>query len=246
MAEGRTTREEFLRMVREALGKGTDAPAPSYPRLGESLQGLTQRAKEVVRRCEAKRGELLGLLEQKASTIGWKVFRAPSLEDAAGYLREVANKHKAQRVVRSDQAVFQRLDLAKVLPGAQVTVMAQGVGATRQALRTEAARADLGVTGVDYAVAETGSIVLLPRKGLSRLVSLLPPVHIAIVEPEQVIQSLDDLFLLRRVAFLQNGGDMGSYMNIITGPSRSADIEQTVVVGVHGPVEAHMVIVDKA
>ncbi len=110
----------------------------------------------------------------------------------------------------------------------------------RGAQRQGAIEAEIGVTGVDYAIAETGSCVLLPGKGVSRLVSLLPPVHVALVEVGQVLPSLDELFTLQRHEFLQD--NPGSYMNIITGPSRSADIEYTLVTGVHGPDEVHMVL----
>ena len=101
--------------------------------------------------------------------------------------------------------------------------------------------ADLGITGVDYAIAETGTCVIIPRAGVSRLVSLLPPVHIALVESGQVLPSLDELFTLRRDDFLN--GNLGSYMNLITGPSRSADIEYQLITGVHGPGEVHMVLI---
>ena len=93
---------------------------------------------------------------------------------------------------------------------------------------------------MDYAIAETASCVLLARKGVSRVVSLLPPVHIAVVESGQVLPSLDELFTLRRQDFMR--GDLGSYMNLISGPSRSADIEYKIVTGVHGPGEVHMVL----
>ena len=101
--------------------------------------------------------------------------------------------------------------------------------------------AGMGLTGVDYAIAETGSAVIVARQGASRLVSLLPPVHVAIVEHGQALPSLDELFALLRERF--GAGDVESYMNIITGPSRSADIEYQLVTGVHGPGEVHMVIV---
>jgi len=76
---------------------------------------------------------------------------------------------------------------------------------------------------------------------VGRLVSLLPPIHIAIVERGQVLPTLDELFTLRRRDFLD--GNLGSYMNLISGPSRSADIEYTLVTGVHGPGEVHMILV---
>ena len=68
----------------------------------------------------------------------------------------------------------------------------------------------------------------------------------AIVERHQVYETLDDLFALRRLAFQEGRGDIGSYMSFISGPSRTADIEQTLVVGVHGPKEVHLVLLDSA
>ena len=88
-------------------------------------------------------------------------------------------------------------------------------------------------------------MVVAPRRGLSRLVSVVPPVHVAIVRPSDVVGTLDDLFALRRLEYAGNGGEMGSYLNFITGPSRTADIEQTIVVGVHGPREVHMALLNK-
>ena len=110
----------------------------------------------------------------------------------------------------------------------------------RAVIRDLCINADVGLTGVDHAIAETGSVVLLPRRGVSRIVSLLPPVHVAVVRRGEVLPSLDELFALRRLEHSE--GTLGSYLNIITGPSRSADIEHTLVTGVHGPGEVHMVL----
>ncbi len=119
----------------------------------------------------------------------------------------------------------------------------------RASIRESCISADVGLTGVDHAIAETGSVVLLPRRGVSRLVSLLPPVHVAVVRRGEVLPGLDELFALQRLDELfalqrldHIEGDLGSYLNIITGPSRSADIEYTLVTGVHGPGEVHMVL----
>jgi L-lactate dehydrogenase complex protein LldG len=106
----------------------------------------------------------------------------------------------------------------------------------------EAAGADIGVSGVDYALADTGTLVLVARNGQPRSVSLLPPVHIAVVRPEQVLSGLSDLFpILRSEAA---GGDLSSAITFITGPSRTADIELTLVVGVHGPQQLHVVLLE--
>ena len=97
------------------------------------------------------------------------------------------------------------------------------------------------MSGVDYALADTGTLVLLSREGRARSVSLLPSVHIALIRPEQVIEGLDDMFSLMR-----DGTDRdkvpSSAVTFITGPSRTADIELTLVVGVHGPQELHAIL----
>ena len=83
--------------------------------------------------------------------------------------------------------------------------------------------------------------VIIPQTGVSRLASLLPPVHIALVRRGQTLPSLDELFTLRRADFAADA--LGSYMNLITGPSRTADIEYQIITGVHGPGEVHMVLI---
>ena len=182
-------------------------------------------------------------LARVAELRGWVVHGASGVEDAVGYVCQLAEKLEAKRVVRSAEEVFGDVPMDDALSalGASVQVM---VRKNDGAVAFNPADADLGVTGVDYAIAETGSVVILPRRGVSRLTSLLPPVHIALVKPSQTLESLDDLYLLRRLAYLRDGADAGAYMNFITGPSRTADIEQTLVIGAHGPRETHMVILD--
>jgi len=243
---GGVPKEEFLRSVRSALGRDQAPPEPPYPHLEEALSDLEAQAEEIHRRLTESRPRLLDKFDQMARLGGWKVYRAAGYEEAIAHSATLAESLGAKRLVRSDQPVFDNLpmDAAMENLGVSVTTVAQGEGKTRESLRQEMAGADLGVTGADYAVAETGSVIVLPRKGLSRLVSLVPPVHLALVRPIDIVETLDDLFLLRRLEYHRNGGEMGSYLNFITGPSRTADIEMTIVVGVHGPKEAHLILLE--
>jgi L-lactate dehydrogenase complex protein LldG len=185
-------------------------------------------------------------LAEKAEAGGWHVYRAPGYEEVIEYIASLVGSLGVEQVVRTDQEVFSNAPVDSALGnlGLSVITVAQGEDRSRELLRQDIIDAGLGITGADYAVAETGSVVILPRKGLSRLVSVVPPVHLALVRPQDVVETLDDLFLLRRLEFHRNGGDMGSYLNFITGPSRTADIEQTLVVGVHGPKEVHLVLLE--
>ena len=100
---------------------------------------------------------------------------------------------------------------------------------------------DVGVTMAQAAIAETGTLVLESEKERHRLVSLLPPVHVAIIRSDDICLTIGD-------ALKQLRGDekekMSRAITFITGPSRTADIELTLTVGVHGPKELYVIIVD--
>ncbi len=106
--------------------------------------------------------------------------------------------------------------------------------------RDACASAEAGVTSADFALADTGSLVIFTESHESRLLSLLPPCHIAVIERSKIVPSLDDVLRLR-----PKPGESSSAMVIITGPSRTGDIEMRLVRGVHGPGEVHVVIVDQ-
>lgn len=238
-----TPPEQFITSVREALGRKAGPPEHPYSRMQETGDSVAERGRATLERLSANRRTNVEELARVAELRGWMVHRASGVEDAVGYVCRLAEKQEAKRVVRSAEGVFDDVPMDDALSalGASVQVMAR----EHESDGTfNPADADLGVTGVDYAIAETGSVVILPRRGVSRLTSLLPPVHVALVKPSQTLESLDDLYLLRRLAYLRDGADAGAYMNFITGPSRTADIEQTLVIGAHGPRETHMVILD--
>lgn len=119
------------------------------------------------------------------------------------------------------------------------------VAVARQQLRESFINADMGITGANIAIASTGSIVLVTNEGNGRLVMTLPPVHVAVVGIEKIVPSLDEAFeVLKLLAPSATGQKLSVYTSFTTGPSRSADIENSLTIGVHGPKEVHIVLVD--
>jgi L-lactate dehydrogenase complex protein LldF len=134
-------------------------------------------------------------------------------------------------------------DAANVF-GTEATVEAIQLHA-RTSLRQKFIDATVGISGANMAIAETGTIVLVTNEGNADLTTTLPPVHIALFGIDKVVATLDDaVAMLRMLPRSGTGQIMTSYVNWITGPSRSADIEQSLAIGVHGPREMHCVILD--
>ena len=154
-----------------------------------------------------------------------EVHRAASLDEALEALGAVLAGLDAQQVAVNAEPPLDGIDLAGRWPQIQWRVAGQ---ADDGQLRAFCAAADAGVTGVEAALAETGSIVVSSGPGRSRLVPLLPPVHIALVPTSKLTT---DLFTWAAA----RGGAMPSALTLISGPSKTADIEQTMAIGVHGP-----------
>lgn len=102
----------------------------------------------------------------------------------------------------------------------------------------ELGQASVGLTGALAALADSGTLVLLSGPARPRLASLLPPVHIAVVAASRIYPNMASLFAAQPDAAREF-----SNLVFITGPSRSADIEQTLTLGVHGPRQVHVVLV---
>jgi L-lactate dehydrogenase complex protein LldF len=115
----------------------------------------------------------------------------------------------------------------------------------RESLRQKFIEATVGISGANMAIAETGTIVLVTNEGNADLTTTLPPVHIALFGIDKLVATLEDaVAVLRMLPRSGTGQVMSSYVNWITGPSRSGDIEQSFMIGVHGPREMHCVILD--
>jgi L-lactate dehydrogenase complex protein LldG len=97
----------------------------------------------------------------------------------------------------------------------------------------------IGVTGAFAAVAETGTLVLASGPDTPATASLLPETHVAVIRAGRVVAHMEDAFALARETF----GQLPRAINFVSGPSRTADIDQTIVVGAHGPSRVHIVLI---
>ena len=97
---------------------------------------------------------------------------------------------------------------------------------------------DLGITGAQFGIAETGTLALESEKEFNRLASLVPPVHICVLEAANIRQTLGEtLEILEK--------DLSRAVTFITGPSRTSDIELTLAIGVHGPGELYVILIEE-
>lgn len=119
------------------------------------------------------------------------------------------------------------------------------VAAARKYLRQSFIDADMGITGANIAIADSGTLVLVTNEGNGRLVSTLPPIHVALVGVEKIVPSLDEATeVLKLLAPSATGQKLSVYTSFTTGPSRSSDIENSQTIGVHGPKEVHIILID--
>jgi L-lactate dehydrogenase complex protein LldG len=102
--------------------------------------------------------------------------------------------------------------------------------------------ADVGLTGCDALVARTGSVVLSSKENLSRTLSIFPPVHAVVAYRGSVVYDLKNYFSALNTIDIQS---LPSMISIVSGPSRTADIEKTLVLGAHGPKEIHVFYIDQ-
>ena len=208
-------REEVFDKVRKALGRSPGQPVPPPPPVWSRIPDWP--VSERVERFSKALEKLAG-----------KPVYAESREVARRYVEErIAGK----TAVASNAPFLADCGIA-TLPGVETGF------ADAAALRSACASADVGLTSADYALADTGTLVMLSSREEARLVSLLPPAHIAVIPESRILPNLDAL-----LAILPMPAEQTSAMVLITGPSRTADIEQILVRGVHGPGEIHVVIV---
>jgi L-lactate utilization protein LutC len=219
-----TSRDAFLQRVRQALSTG------NRPGTGDALPargsiGYQGAGPEPVER-----------FRTELTVSGGQPHIVGDIEAGVVKVCEIVRGSKGQRVLLGEGPFLDKLDLSRRLHAIGVQVNVVKEEATRDVLFA----ADISITGVDYLIAETGSLVVSAQPNEPRSLSLLPPVHIAVADRSQLLGDCFDLFQLDR---LKRGTNLPSNVTLITGPSKTGDIELRLVTGVHGPGELHVVLV---
>jgi len=190
--------------------------------------------------------ELVQTFKRECELLTGKVSLARNKDEACQFLTSIIKEARIKRIIRWDSPLLRQLEIDHLLDSLGVQNMLEEKDTpnelSRKAYVRPASTAELGISGVDYGLADTGTLVLRVSPAQDRITSLLPPVHVAIMESKRILSSSDDL-IARLLLDLEEKGDLDSCLTLITGPSLTADIELNLVFGVHGPRELHVVII---
>jgi len=118
------------------------------------------------------------------------------------------------------------------------------VEVARNLLREKYFKADVGISSANVVAADTGTLFLIENEGNIRLATSAPPVHIALVGMEKLVPTLDEAFKVAQVTWRYANYSIPSYVSMVSGPSKTGDIEKVTTYGAHGPKEFHVIFMD--
>ena len=167
------------------------------------------------------------LFRQNLEAVGGNYEIVNNEIEAAETVEKIIAATNAQKVAVSDAP------LVKKLSGFLKNRAAMSANASA----AELFDADIGITGAQFGIAETGTLILESEREFNRLASLIPPIHICLLEAKFICQTLGEV-----LEILQP--NLSRTITFITGPSRTSDIELTLAIGVHGPAELYVIVIE--
>jgi len=214
--------------------------------MSDETRAILERLKN---RTPAERKKLLATLIEAAGPINLKVISCEDVNSVtAGIVDLVRDKdpewgHK-KSVVAWQHPLIENLNLPAALSEQEVDVFfADSKELKGENIRRHVIDSYIGITAADFCMADTATLVMRTRAGQARSVSLVPAIHIAVIELNQIIADLKELYaLLKWDPKVKNEG-LTNCMTFISGPSKTADIEATMVHGAHGPREVHVFVI---
>ena len=242
--------EEFIHRIKMALGKPMAASQPNADLFKSEKSDETRAILERLKnRTPAERKKLLATLIEAAGPINLKVISCEDVNSVtAGIADLVRGKdpewgHK-KSVVAWQHPLIKKLNLPAALSQQDVDVFfADSKELKGETLRRHVIDSYVGITAADFCMADTATLVMRTRAGQARSVSLVPAIHIAVIELNQIIADLKELYALLKWDPKAKKEGLTNCMTFISGPSKTADIEATMVHGAHGPREVHVFVI---
>jgi L-lactate dehydrogenase complex protein LldG len=249
----------FINRIRAALGhRSSDRPGSNKLCTGQLSSETGTILDRIKKRTAAERQQLLDRLIEMAQPINLNVTVLKDEPAVAAAIAElVKNKNpewgEQKSIVAWKHPLIEKLDLAAVLAPLKVPVHLTEMQASKDGdqfaeeaiagLRKQVIDAYIGITSADFCMADTASLVMRTRPGQARSVSLVPSIHIAVIYLNQIILDLKELYaLLQWDPEVQKEG-LTNCMTFISGPSKTADVEATMVHGAHGPREVYVYVI---
>lgn len=206
-------RDEFLGRVSARI---LQADLPVVPAMTKDLPGVPP-------------DDLIGLFRARAQSVNTVVHGPVSKHSVPRTVTAIAAGHSV-----SSFAIWDELPV----PGVASELVSDGYMRVEGRDPSDVARADIGITGASFGLAESGSVVLSHGAGRSRLSSVLPPVHVALMKVDTIVWTLAH-FAAEHPDLVASTANLV----IVTGPSRTGDIELHLNLGVHGPKHVHVVLI---
>jgi len=251
--------EAFIGKIRSALGKSPeDLPGETdlcTSQFSDKTQALLDRIRN---RSRAERQQLLDRFIEMAVPISLKVIVLEDEQSTAAAIADLVKQKDPEfgdrkGIVAWQHPLIERLNLADALTDQKVPVIVTEITDAdsdevsalneRNRLRKQVIDSYIGITAADYGMADTASLVMRTRPGQARSVSLVPSIHIGVIHLDQIIWDLKELFALISFDPKVRKEGLTNCMTFISGPSKTADVEATMVHGAHGPREVYVYVI---
>ncbi|MFB9327155.1 lactate utilization protein C [Paenibacillus aurantiacus] len=226
--KAREKQKSFIAGIAGRLGRQAAKPPAGHPYRG---------APAFWQRFEWPLEERVERFSANFRSAGGHVVRVPDSAAASAFIAEKAMEMSAHYIVRQAEPELEALGLEAALTDCAISVWNDEPGKSWKAL---AAQADFGVVLADHAAAYTGSLAVLSSKDKGRSVSLLPTVLMALLPVDRLVTRLGEILTPLDASGREK---LPAGVHFISGPSRSADIENDLTIGVHGPGVVYVIVI---
>ncbi|MBM9518938.1 lactate utilization protein [Desulforhopalus vacuolatus] len=251
-----TTQKDFIGDISTALGRPTPAAVDLFtvaPTTAEQdiLKNIRQRS-------PGERQPFIKTLQEVSVPLHLDFHPERSLEDIRQaiitlILEKDPEWGTKKSVVRWDHPLLNSLNLEAAAELKDISLYTTSpVAATlsaeerqqqRQQTRKEVEESFIGITSADYCIAATATLAMKTRPGQARSVSLVPSIHLAVVEESKLLATLEELYTLLKWDEAEQAEGLTNNLSLVSGPSKTGDIELVMVHGAHGPRELHLFLV---